>query len=156
MFIYSFDYDENIYIADINHTTLRNIKAKSRYIDHVENPDDLYLTIEQSCMNPHYDNLVYDPYRQVYYRIAQPKIKWDKGTNVQEFIDYGGKNFSIIILDNNFNVVGETMFPDNTYNPRALFIREDGLYISSSHFKNPDYSDDWFVFQRFDLVKQQL
>lgn len=69
-------------------------------------------------------------------------------------MDYGRKNFSIIILDKNFNIIGETLFPDYTYNSGIMFIREDGLYISSNHPMSAQYSDDYLNFQRFDLVKE--
>jgi hypothetical protein len=36
-----------------------------------------------------------------------------------------------------------------------MFVREDGLYISSSHFLNPNFSDDILSFQRFDLVRNE-
>lgn len=70
-------------------------------------------------------------------------------------MQYGRKNFSIIILDRDFNIIGETLFPDYTYNSTLMFIREDGLYISDSHYLNPDFSDDILSFQRFDLVKNK-
>lgn len=34
-----------------------------------------------------------------------------------------------------------------------MFIREDGLYISDSHPRNPEYSDDILSFRRFDLIE---
>jgi hypothetical protein len=72
-----------------------------------------------------------------------------------DLLRYGRKNFSVIILDKDFNIIGETMFPDYTYNSQVMFIREDGLYISCSHFLNPEYSDDVLSFRRFDLVKNK-
>ncbi len=34
------------------------------------------------------------------------------------------------------------MFPDYTYNSNIMFVHEDGLYISDSHYLNPNFSDD--------------
>lgn len=51
-------------------------------------------------------------------------------------------------------VIGETLFPENTYNSQLMFIRHDGLYISDSHPLNPEYSDDVLSFRRFDLTKK--
>lgn len=42
-------------------------------------------------------------------------------------------------------------FPAYTYNPNLSFILEDGLYVSLSHIKNPDYSDDILRFQKLEL-----
>lgn len=65
----------------------------------------------------------------------------------------GKKEFSIMILDENFKVLGETKFPPFTYVPHINFIRENGLFLSTSHFMREDYSDDWLRFQRIELKK---
>lgn len=105
--------------------------------------------------NPDYGNMLYDPYREVYYRIAYPRTEMDKGVRAMELLMYGRKCFSIIIIDKDFNVLGETLFPDYTYNSKLMFIREGGLYISDSHYMNPAFSDDILSFQRFDLVEKE-
>ncbi|MDR1200894.1 MAG: DUF4221 domain-containing protein [Tannerellaceae bacterium] len=155
-FVYSFYYDEDIYIAPLNHGQIKKIKVTSKYIDKVRIPDDYgNLTIEELCENPNYGNLLYDEYRDVYYRIAYPKTMLEKGIRVLELLRYGRKNFSIIILDKGFNIIGETLFPDYMYNSQVMFIREDGLYISCNHYLNPEYSDDVISFIRFNLVKNK-
>ena len=98
--------------------------------------------------------MLYDKYRNVYYWFACPNTTVDNNDSYLEIIRSGKKQFSILILDYNFNIIGETLFPEYTYVPTAHFINEDGLYISCSHFKNPNYNDDWLKFQRFELVKE--
>ena len=71
-----------------------------------------------------------------------------------ELLQFGRKNFSIIILDKNFRILGETLFPDNTYNPQIIFVRPEGLYITDSHYLNPRYSDDILSFQKYELVEE--
>lgn len=151
-FVYSFYFAEDIYVTDIDHRSVQAFNVKSKYIDRIEYTDDFgNLTFEDILAAPTYGNLLYDPYRQVYYRIAYPKVEVDKGVNGLELLQYGRKRFSIIILDKDFHIIGETLFPDYTYNNVLMFVRKDGLYISSSHFMNPEYSDDLLTFQRFDL-----
>ena len=65
----------------------------------------------------------------------------------------GRTKFSILILDKNFEILGETLFPENIYASNLFFIRKDGLYISTSFFKNPTFSDDKLCFRRFDLIQ---
>ncbi|MDR1356466.1 MAG: DUF4221 domain-containing protein [Tannerellaceae bacterium] len=156
-FIYAFYFDESVYIASPDHKTVHRKEIKSRYIDKVKLLDDYgNLTIEDMCENPNYGNMLYDEYRDVYYRVAYPETKIDRQIRGigMELMQYGRKNFSIIILDRKLNIIGETMFPDYTYNSNIMFIREDGLYISSSHSMNPEFSDDELCFHRFDLVKE--
>ena len=61
----------------------------------------------------------------------------------------------IIILDKNFNIIGETVFPEYTYNPNLMYIDEKGLYISENHYKNPNYDDDKLIFRLFRLCKSK-
>jgi hypothetical protein len=155
-FAYSFYYDEDIRVAPLNHESVTKIKAKSRYISRVEIPDDYGdATLEDLCTMPRYGNMLYDPYREVYYRIAYPRTTLDEEVRPLDIMRYGGKNFSLIILDREFNVAGETLFPDYTYNSTIMFVREDGLYISESHSYNPAFSDDVLSFRCFELKKNK-
>lgn len=153
-FIYSFYYDENLYIQKTTQKNWIKKKTKSSYINKVVVPDDYgKISLKEMCEIPNYGNILYDPYREVYYRITYPKTTIDNEIRPMELMDFGRKNFSILILDKELNVIGETLFPDYTYNSTLMFIREDGLYISESHYLNPNYSDDILSFRRFELVK---
>lgn len=155
-FIYSFFFDENIFVTNMDHTSIKKIKIKSEYINKVKLLDDYgNLTPEDACSNPNYGNLIYDKYRNVYYRIAYPKTEIEKGVRGLELRSYGRKLFSIIILDKNFNIIGESLFPKYTYNSNLLFIHKDGLYISDSHYLNPEFSDDVLSFKCFKLTKNR-
>ena len=151
-FIYSFHYDEDIYVTTPDHKSVRKIPIKSQYVRKVEFEELMpYNTMKAQVEVAHYGNLYYDRYRDVYYRVAFPRNEVDANDNFIELWNYGRKVFSIMILDRDFQIIGETLFPEYVYNPTVMFIREDGLYISSSHFKNPNYSDDWLTFDCFQL-----
>lgn len=159
-FIYSFYFDEDIYIVSIDHKKIERKKIKSKYINNIKMPNDynqgldLQTGFRESCERSNYGNLLYDKYRDVYYRIAFPQTEIeDKQINTMELMRYGRKVFSIIILDNQFNIIGETLFPAYTYNSNLIFIREDGIYISNSHFMNPEFSDDILSFHKFELKR---
>lgn len=150
-FVYAFYYDEDIYVVSPDHQSIRRVKVKSKYIDKVKLLNDYELTEKEMCENPNYGNLIYDKYRNVYYRIAYPETEIEKNVRTMELLMYGRKKFSIIILDQDFNTIGETLFPEYQYNSAVMFIREEGLYISTSHPMNPDYSDDKLTFKCFTL-----
>lgn len=152
-FVYSFYYDENIYIATPEHDTIRKIPVRSKYFNKVTLPNELTASPEDFCENSWYGNLLYDPYREVYYRIAFPKTDLDKGVNPIELARFGRKNFSIIILNKDFEIIGETKFPDYTFNSNIMFIQKDGLYISDSHYLNPQFNDDILSFKCFSLIE---
>ena len=153
-FIYSFHYDENLYVATPTHDSIQKVPAKSKYTDKVQLPDELKATVEDFCVNAWYNNLLYDPYREVYYRITHPASTLDKEYNPMDIISFGRKNFSILILDKDFNLLGETLSPNYTYNPQIMFIRPEGLYISDSHCLNPQFNDDILSFRLWKLVEE--
>lgn len=151
-FVYSFYYDENIYVASPSHDSIQKVKIKSKYFDKVQLPDELTASPQDFCTNAWYGNLFFDKYRNVYYRIAYPATEGlSADIRPVELYAYGRKNFSIIIIDKDFNVIGERLFPDFTYNSWIIFVNESGLYISSSHYLNPDFNDDVLSFHKFEL-----
>lgn len=156
-FVYSFHFDETLYVASPDHQTVRKIPARSRYIPHVEIPDEnknysFAQMLKRMCENPNYGNLIHDPYRNVYYRIAYPRTEIEPDENCVDIWQYGRKKFSILILDENFQVIGETLLPENTYNSTLWFVGADGLYLSTGYFMNPDFQEDRLVFRRFRLT----
>ena len=132
------------------------MKVKSRYIDSstekqqdTEQGPRLYLEL------PRYGDLIYDPYRKVYYRFAYPKVSLDRNTNWWGKAVYGRKKFSVMVLDEDFHVVGETLFPEGIYNSFVFFVNEDGLYISRDYkIGTAEQSEDYLTFELFQLLKK--
>ena len=155
-FIYSFYYDENIHIANIAHDSVRTVSAKSQFIKAPERAKlaDVPTNIKLDCELAMYGNLIYDKYREVYYRFAYHSEEFSKDEeNFFELYAFGRNKFSIIILDKDFQCIGETEFPEGIYSTRGYLIRKDGLYLSTSHYKNPSFSDDLLQFERIELKK---
>lgn len=159
-FIYSFIADEDLYITSSAHKEIVKKKARSKYIDNVEvfrsDEDDFQKMLKAQCEHASYGKMLYDKYRDVYYRFVYPSCEIDDYAG--DYLDLyrsGKKMFSVMILDKQLNIVGETTFPSYTYNSNLAFILEDGLYISLSHIKNPDYSDDVLCFQRLSLKEME-
>lgn len=61
------------------------------------------------------------------------------------------KEFSIMVLDKNFKILGETLFPAGKYVPALFFINENGLYLSTNNTDNPEMTDDELSFQCFNF-----
>lgn len=159
-FIYSFVADEDLYVTSSAHEKVEKKKAKSKFMENVtvfrSNNDDFQKMLKEQCEHASYGKILYDKYRDVYYRFVYPPSEIDDYSG--DYLDLfrsGRKAFSVMILDNHLNVVGETSFPAYTYNSNLTFILEDGLYISLNHIKNPDYSDDVLRFQRFEVEKMK-
>ena len=153
-FVYSFLYDENIHIANIAHDSVRTVCAKSRFIKAPEKAKltDIPTDMKNLCEIAMYGNLIYDKYREVYYRFVYHSEDFNVDEeNFFELYAFGRNKFSIIILDKDFQCIGETEFPEGIYSTRGYLIRKDGLYLSTSHYKNPAFSDDILQFERIEL-----
>ena len=96
-----------------------------------------------------YHNIMYDKYRDVYYRIAE--FPYEFKANESPFDDPKGREFSIIIFDKDLNIIGETKFPGNKYLYKMSFVGRDGLYISENNEANPEFDEDKLVFACFTL-----
>ena len=154
--IVSFNKDERLYKIDTQ-GQVETFLAKSRYIPRLrfpKAPDDFSQLLKKTCEDAEYRNIFYDKYRKVYYRFVSLETELEANENYHKILHSGKADFSIMILDENFKVLGETRFPTFTYVPHICFINKDGLYLSTSHFKREDYSDDWLRFQRIELVKK--
>ena len=99
-----------------------------------------------------FKNIIYDKYRKVYYRFFQPACEVSPNENITDLMKTG-KKFSIMILDKDFKVIGETLSPENIYIPVMFFILKDGLYISDNNFQNPEFNENVLSFRRMDLIE---
>lgn len=157
-FIYSFFFDENIYVTSIDHKQIQKIPVKSKYIKNLkirQRGSNVNIGTKLLGETANYGNLLYDKYRNVYYRFVYPETELDKNENFPQIMQTGRKKFSIIILDKEFNIIGETLFPDYIYMSNVFFIEKEGLYISNSHYKNPDFDEDKLSFICFRLTKTE-
>lgn len=161
-FVYSFIDLENIYETDKAHTTIRKIKAKSKYLTtrDIEKVKfsmvyDIAENTKKDIAKGRYWSIHYDPYRHVYYRIVIPPSDIPDNVHIINFYQNGGHSFAIMILDEDFNIIDEVMLPKDTYVPSPIFVDEDGLYICENHILNPNYSDDVCPFRRFELVPKK-
>lgn len=156
-FVYSFFFDENLYVVASNGVVKNRVKVKSKYINEIYNgkkvPGDMTEFVRTLCSIPMYGNLIYDKYREIYYRFAYPRTELEVG-NYMDVWQLGRCKFSIIVLDKNLNILGETMLPENTYASNLFFIRKDGLYLSTSFVKNPNYNDDKLCFKKLELIRK--
>ena len=158
-FVYSFYFDENIYVASLDHKKIRKIPVKSKYIPHLKverKEEDMFTGAKRYFEIACYGNMYYDKYRKVYYRMAYPETNLDNDKNVNyvRLTSSGRKKFSIIVMDEHFNIIGETLFPEYQYCPTVLFIHKDGLYICDNHPMEAGFNEDVLSFSCFELVKK--
>ena len=156
-FIYSFYVSEDIVVTSVDHSEVKKISVKSKYLDSPivkqevsERGPQLNLELAR------YGDLIYDPYREVYYRFVYPKTTLEDNIRWWGKSVYGRKKFSVIILNKDFQIIGETLFPESIYNSYVFFVHKDGLYISREYQLTYGQSEDYMTFELFNLVKEDF
>jgi hypothetical protein len=101
--------------------------------------------------NYRYFQMVYDPYRRVFYRqVLHPHYDFETGTIYSSTMDRP-EGFSVVIFDEDFKKLGEVDFPSSTYGYQMWYVGPEGLYISKSNYNNPDMREDFMDFDLFEL-----
>ena len=156
--VYSFWFSHTLYEYDVNTGAIRKAVAKSRYL-----PDEKTLSpfnrlndrqtdgFDEICEMPYYRHFYYDKYRKVFYRFAYPSAKSEIKENLLEYFFMGRNTASIMVLDEDLNVISETLLPEDRFNTGTTFINKDGLWISCNHMLNPNLDEDHLQFVRFEL-----
>jgi hypothetical protein len=94
--------------------------------------------------NHSYSNVIYDMYNDVFYRIAELKIEYNG-------LPGWRKKLSIIILNSDFNIVGETQIGDShapTYR-YTMFVTSKGLHIQQKS------DEDQMLFNIYKLIPNE-
>ena len=164
-FAYDYNYKDNRLVCSFMESDsilvtddLTNVKwynAKSRFLDsmtpYINDPiEDVYDNIRYMEKGKYW-NLMYDKYRDVYYRFVEMPCELADGEDPYDEFTPKKREFSVIVLDKDFRIIGETKFPDNKYFIRMSFVGRDGLYISENNLGNPEFDEDKLVFACFKL-----
>ena len=130
--------------------------AKSKYLQsmkpNVNNHTNDVNALVRATESAQYGNLMYDKYRNVYYRFAEMPCELAKDETHYDTHAPKAREFSVIILNDKFDIIGETKFPGNKYFYRMSFVGKDGLYISENNLANPEFDENKLVFSCFKLV----
>ena len=162
-FSYEYNYNQNRLVCSfcgydslMVSDDLQNVRwynGKSRYMESIrpvlqETSEGLQALVKLKERGE-YHNLMYDKYRDVYYRFVE--LPYELKQNESPFDDPKGREFSIIVFDKDFNIIGETKFPGNKYFYKMSFVGRDGLYISENNLANPEFDENKLVFACFAL-----
>ena len=146
--IMSFPNDEYIYVKEAQGNKSKHFAGSSEMKTLKPLANELYnddgKTFRMQAEQGFYSGLKYDRWRKVYYRFAYKPIS--------KFADRStlGENASIIILDNEFEIIGESPINAKTYSFGISFITEEGLYFfNNSKYEKED--DSQFSFDLFKL-----
>ncbi len=149
-FVYLWRYYDNLLVTT-DHETIEKFPMSSYYFNKIAHKplhNDLQLHIKHLLESPSFFNVIYDEYRKLYYVFAYPGIEVEKGEDVMKLWQFLPV-FSVIIFDRDFQKIGETKMPKNTYHIENYFVTEKGLHISKSHPLNKDFNENSIKFDVF-------
>ncbi len=146
--LYSFPISHSIYVYDVKMKKMKKYDGGSSFVEKIPSysSEKKFNSIESGNYRkyffgqPSYYKVLYDPHRSLYYRlVGLPSEKFD----INDMKTYR-KKLSVIILDKNFQFLGETLL-DEQYNPRSAFVNEKGLHIVFAERKAGSIT--WHIFE---------
>ncbi len=134
---FSYPGDAHLYVTDTSFKAYAAHETKSRFtqgpIRYKSKPeaDDEAFYAENYC----FGSLFYDPYRKVYYRFVTLQTRPTKlPTEAGDVID--APKASVIILDANYQVIGETQLPYPLGFLGGIVIDREGLWIEGENLES--------------------
>ncbi|MBM6498725.1 DUF4221 family protein [Flavobacterium macrobrachii] len=134
--VFSFNNSNKIIVYDTKNQKSKELNVQSdnlrsfhkkTSVQEIKMKDALYNTVTYSS----FTEIIYDKYRNVYYRFFYPGIEIDKtDDNLASKANHFEK-MSILILDEKLNKIGETFF-DNKLRFYSNFITKEGLFVCSN------------------------
>ncbi|MDQ3108874.1 MAG: DUF4221 domain-containing protein [Bacteroidota bacterium] len=136
--VYGFAASDSIYVLK-NGKLISKHNCKSKYMTERHTyPDDslghFFFLEKYSITEPVYVNLIYDPYRNFYYRIVHHAIPFENknGFTVNTFSD---KVWSLMLLNEDFEVLNEISFDPHQHLP-AVFPTTEGVLVKRNPGEN--------------------
>ncbi|WP_228527549.1 DUF4221 family protein [Pararhodonellum marinum] len=156
-------FDHQIQVFDISSRKVIETKeVRSRYIRRFDCVNEIPSGVNQGLINrltfDKYAVLIYDPFRDVFYRFFHPGFELDDEESVEVLrtLNWSRPTMGVMILDKDLNILGEHLFEKNeVYTFSNYFIGEDGLYLSANNHFERDYTDDVFRYVLFNLVDDE-
>lgn len=145
-FVFSFPADTNIYetnLADIHNAYYAKSRFQTMPITPVsEKLLNNHESFKEYSIRDSYGTIYYDPYKKRYLRLAKQKI------NETDFIAKNRiRKKSVIILNEEFKIIGESLL-DDKFEFRFIFFTPEGMYArvkfsdeQALHFIRLDYDD---------------
>ncbi|MFN3998727.1 DUF4221 family protein [Algoriphagus sp.] len=128
--------------------------AKSDFIDEEFTPfsmiPDKDQNMEKIIQTAKYYGVYYDKYRDLFYRTVQHSGIYNKNEIPKEMD--GVRNFSVIVLDSDFNKIKEITFPGGIYNIYRAFVGKRGFYLPKNNVMNPDLVENILSIDIFDFT----
>ncbi|WP_041779163.1 DUF4221 family protein [Belliella baltica] len=154
LWIYSWKAMDSLLIFDENMNLLKSVNAKSEFakpLNTSSGDQTVEVQFQESITQTSYTSILYDPYREVYYRFVLIGRALDDSYLEDQFPTLKN-DFSIIVLDKDFNILTEKRFPSKIHYPYKSFVGKKGLYLSRTNPFYEDINEDEVVFDVYEFT----
>ncbi|KYG85618.1 hypothetical protein AWW67_14690 [Roseivirga seohaensis] len=128
--------DKDLYTLDLN-GQIRSTSSSPKSIRDIESYNGDFKDSKKSQLhanlNPSYISILYDKYRDVYYRIV--KVPNYKAIELGDKSKYPAMPNVVLVYDANLKLISETPLP-SSFNVRMSFVGRSGLYFAQPVIKN--------------------
>jgi len=143
-------YDHEIQVFDMKIEQLDNrVVARSNHISDFSYLNEIPGTHEEGLNNKlshdNYGILLYDKYRDCFYRFFYPGFRDDKDYAIEQLwsLNRDRPFTGVMVLDKELNVLGEHVFDKfQVHASSNVFVGEEGLFLSLNNENSPDYDED--------------
>lgn len=126
-FVFSFPVDTNIYETDLSGYNIAYFAKSQFQLSAIPPVSKAAIennkSFEEYSLRDSYGAILFDPHHKRYFRVAKQKMN-KSALRARERI----RVRSILMLDENFKVIGEGFFPPNCAFSTAFFTRDGRLY----------------------------
>jgi len=147
--------DHRLWVISKSKRKLLSItEAKSTYVTefHILNKSDMGgdKGIIKSLESARYEIIMFDKYRDVFYRIFFPKIEVDTYNFTPRELFSHRPKIGVQILDGKLSLIGEHFFEDHQVQTWNYFVGRKGLYVSTNNPNREDFDEN---FLRYDIIR---
>jgi len=151
--VYNWELLDSLLVFDLDMNLVGKQNAKSKYRKG-EPPVMVNYSPEEGIKSAveetYYLRIVTDPENRFYYRIVSIGGEYDP--KMDKSVMSADKNdFTVIVLDSEFNMIEERRFPGNTYSTFQAFATEKGLYLPKNNLNHPDLKEDVLEFEIYSI-----
>lgn len=145
-------FDHEIQVFDMETGTITAKKEiKSKHINRFNYVNEIPWGENEGLKNDFahdkYGTLLYDKYRDVFYRIFIPAYELEEEYDAKKLwaMFRSRPHTGIMVLDGELNVLAEHIFEKfEIHTSSNMFVGEKGLYLSLNNENHPDFDEDHF------------
>jgi len=146
-FIFSFSYNHYLYLVD-NNDNIDSVLVESSFLHKIPkfNKYDEPNRGKDCFQEKMYTNIIYDQYKDVYYRILALMGDEMNLNRIDITNEYLYRPFVVMLLDAEFRVLDEMKLPAGAFNYYDVFVEKQGLWISANNPESDDFDENRLKF----------